>query len=195
MAVLTVVDENRTLRDVEQIRAYLAALGIEYACWELLPSVNRDSSSEAVLQAYSEQIEKVRRRGGYAKVDVVNVNASTPGLDAMLCKFSTEHWHDEEEVRFIVHGRGVYHVHPPDGPIAKLEVEPGDMIRVPRGTLHWFDLCTEREIKAIRFFQDAAGWTPYYTHSSLEKQYEPVCFGPSYLPGETVDTAAWLSPK
>lgn len=198
MAVLTVVDENRTIRDLGQVREYLAGAGIEYDRWQLVPGVDKDSTSEAILHAYSDQIQKVQRQGGYAKVDVVNVNASTPGLDAMLAKFSAEHWHDEEEVRFIVHGRGVYHVHPPEGPIAKLEVEPGDMIRVPRGTLHWFDLCSEREIKAIRFFQDPSGWTPYYTHSALETQYQPVCFGQTYLPGEKVapdEKAAWLGPK
>lgn len=195
MAVLTVVDENRTIRDADQIRDYLADIGIEYNRWDLLPGIDRDSTSDTILHHYANRIEEVQRQGVYAKVDVVNVNAATPGLDAMLAKFSAEHWHDEEEVRFIVHGRGVYHVHPQDGPVTKLEVEPGDMIRVPRGTLHWFDLCAEREIKAIRFFQDPVGWTPYYTRSALEDQYQPVCLGPVYLPGEKVDSAAWLSPK
>lgn len=195
MAVLTITEENRTLRDRQQIREHLAEIGIEYDRWELLPQIDKDSSSEAILEAFAERIEEVRERGGYAKVDVVNVNAATPGLDSMLAKFNTEHWHDEEEVRFIVHGRGVYHIHSPTGSIAKLEVEPGDMIRVPRGTLHWFDLCSEREIKAIRFFQDPAGWTPYYTYSALEKQYEPVCFGRSYFPGEMALDTAWRNPK
>ena len=30
----------------------------------------------------------------------------------MLDKFSSEHWHDEDEVRFIVEGRGLFHIHP-----------------------------------------------------------------------------------
>ncbi len=182
MAVLTIPEENRVMRDCEEIRRCLAGFGIEYDRWQLSPEINKDSSSEAILEAYAERIDEMQKRGGYAKVDVVNVNSATPGLDAMLAKFSTEHWHDEREVRFIVHGRGVYHVHA-DGRVAKLEVEAGDMISVPRGTLHWFDLCSEREIKAIRFFQDPAGWTPYYTDSTLEKQYQPVCFGESYLRG------------
>lgn len=191
MAVLTIVEENHTLDNAEDVREYLAGIGIEYERWELLPAIDKNSSSEAILQAYAEQIERVKENGGYAKVDVINVNSSTPGLDAMLAKFSTEHWHDEEEVRFIVYGRGVYHVHPEGRPVARLEVEAGDMIRVPRGALHWFDLCTEREIKAIRFFQDPAGWTPYYTHSAVEKQYEPVCFGPNYLAGEQISGITW----
>lgn len=192
MAVLTIVDENRTLSNVEDIQQHLAPVGIEYDRWNLLQGIDKHSSSEVILEAYAEQIERLKEQGGYTKADVVNVNSSTPGLDAMLAKFSTEHWHEEEEVRFIIYGRGIYHVHLPNGrSVAKLEVEAGDMIRVPRGTLHWFDLCTEREIKAIRFFQDPAGWTPCYTYSGLEKRYDPVCFGPNYFPPEKVSNITW----
>ncbi len=195
MAVLTITGESRTLRDPQRIREYLARTGILYDRWELLPEISEDVTSDTILRAYSQKVEEVRQSGGYAKVDVINVNTATPGLDQMLAKFSTEHWHDEEEVRFIVYGRGVYHVHAPEGSVMRLEVEPGDMIRIPRGTLHWFDLCSEREIKAIRFFQDPAGWTPHYTHSNLEKQHQPVCFGQSYLAGEAVSSTSWLNPK
>lgn len=196
MAVLTIVKRNQVFSNPEDIRQHLAPTGIEYDRWEILPGIDKDSSSEFILKAYAEQIEGVKEKGGYAKADVINVNSSTPGLDAMLARFSTEHWHDEEEVRFILHGRGVYHVHLRDcDSVSKLEVEPGDMIRVPRGTLHWFDLCSEREIKAIRFFKDTAGWTPYYTESGLEKQYEPVCFGLNYVAAEKVAGIAWPALK
>ena len=99
----------------------------------------------------------------------------------MLAKFSREHWHDEDEVRFIIEGRGLFHVHPPDGPVFAIEVEAGDLIRVPRGTHHWFDLCADRRIRAIRLFQDPSGWTPHYTDTGIDQGFQPVCFGPSYL--------------
>ena len=67
-------------------------------------------------------------------------------------------------------------------PIVALEVEAGDLIRVPRGTLHWFDLCGDRRIRAIRLFQDSTGWTPHYTNSGVDRGYEPVCWGPRYIP-------------
>lgn len=192
MAVLIIVQENRKLTSVEEIRQYLAPAGIEYDRWELVPEIDKNSTSEAIVDVYADRIERVKQQGGFAKADVINVNSSTPGLEAMLAKFSTEHWHNEEEVRFIVSGRGVYHVHMPDNDsVTKLEVEAGDMIRVPRGTLHWFDLCADREIKAIRFFQDMAGWTPHYTHTGLEKQYEPICFGPTYVPTAKVFDISW----
>jgi 1,2-dihydroxy-3-keto-5-methylthiopentene dioxygenase len=187
MAILTIIEENCVVNDAQKIRGYLAPIGIEYDRWDLAPSIDKDSSSEEILEAYQERVERLKKLGGYAKVDVVNVNPSTPGLPEMLAKFSTEHWHDEDEIRFIVHGRGVYHVHPQDGTsLARLEVEAGDMIRVPRGALHWFELCADREIKAIRFFQDPAGWTPYYTGSGLERHHQPLCFGLSYI---------WEAPK
>jgi 1,2-dihydroxy-3-keto-5-methylthiopentene dioxygenase len=99
----------------------------------------------------------------------------------MLAKFSVEHWHDEDEVRYIIAGRGLFHVHPQSGPVVAIEVEAGDLIRVPRGTLHWFDLCGEKRIRAIRLFQDVSGWTPHYTQSTVDQNYEPVCLGPGYI--------------
>ena len=110
--------------------------------------------------------------------DVIDVKPETPNLDAMLAKFSREHWHDEDEVRFIVEGRGLFHIHPAEGPVFAIEVEAGDLIRVPRGTHHWFDLCAERRIRAIRLFQDPSGWTPHYTDSGIDQGFQPVCFGP-----------------
>jgi 1,2-dihydroxy-3-keto-5-methylthiopentene dioxygenase len=191
MAILSITDEGRKVSDLNDVRDYLARVGIAYERWDLVPEIDQNSKEDDILAAYSSQVERVAKEGAYAKVDVVNVNASTPNLDAMLSKFSAEHWHDEDEVRFTVYGRGIYHVHPVDGPVISLEVEPGDMIRVPRGTLHWFDLCGNREIKAIRFFQDPTGWTPHYTQSTLEKQYEPVCFGPAYLSPMEASSVSW----
>jgi 1,2-dihydroxy-3-keto-5-methylthiopentene dioxygenase len=75
----------------------------------------------------------------------------------------------------------VFHIHPVGKPVVAIEVEAGDLIRVPRGTWHWFDLCADRQIRAIRLFQDAAGWTPVYTDSGEETKYEPVCLGMSYV--------------
>jgi 1,2-dihydroxy-3-keto-5-methylthiopentene dioxygenase len=182
MAVLRIPDKEKTLSEQDQIRDYLAGIGIEYERWELLPSVADNASAEQVLSAYAPQIEQLKKRGGYVTADVIDVNADTPGLDTMLARFNIEHRHDEDEVRYIVAGRGLFHIHPPAGPVVALEVEAGDLIRVPRGTLHWFDLCADRRIRAIRLFQDVSGWTPHYTNSGVDRGYEPVCWGPRYIP-------------
>ena len=55
------------------------------------------------------------------------------------------------------------------------------MINVPAGTQHWFDLCQDRTIRAIRLFREKAGWTPVYTESGIAAEYQPLCFGPRYV--------------
>ncbi|MDA2913471.1 cupin domain-containing protein [Acidobacteriia bacterium AH_259_A11_L15] len=185
MAIVRIPDENRTLRNSKAIVHYLASVGIDYERWEPAHPVAPEAPAEEILAAYAPEIEKLKACGGYVTADVIDVKPHTPGLEAMLAKFNREHWHDEDEVRFIIHGRGLFHIHPPSGAVFAIEVEAGDLIRVPRGTRHWFDLCAEREIRAIRFFQDPAGWTPHYTDSGVDQRYQPVCLGPAYLPRQT----------
>src|SRR5512144_1642808 len=165
MAIVTIPDENRTIKDHESIAAYLAGIGIAYERWDSSRLIAPDAQAEEVLAAYSSEIEELKAQGGYVTADVIDVNPQTPGLEAMLAKFNREHWHDEDEVRYVIHGRGVFHIHPRQGPVAAIEVEAGDLICVPRGTLHWFNLCADRRIRAIRLFQDKAGWTPHYSDS------------------------------
>ena len=185
MAVVRIPDENRSLHEVEQIREFLAGIDIDYQHWEPDASVLQDASADQILSAYEKQINELKHRGGYVTADVIDVNQDTPGLDAMLAKFNIEHYHNEDEVRYIVDGRGLFHIHSQKGSVVAIEVEPGDLIRVPRGTLHWFDLCGDRRIRAIRLFQDASGWTPHYTNSAIDRRYEPVCWGPWYIPPQT----------
>ena len=179
MALVRIPAEDKTLQDPETIRAYLGVHGIEYTRWTPEHDLAADAPSDAVLAAYAGELEALKARGGYVTADVIDVRPETPNLDAMLARFNREHWHDEDEVRFILEGRGLFHIHPVNGTVFAIEVEPGDLIRVPRGTWHWFDLCGERRIRAIRLFQDPAGWTPQYTDSGVDRSFQPLCFGPA----------------
>ena len=182
MALVRIPAEQRTIEDADGIRAHLARCGIEYERWTAAHAVDSNALPEEILAAYEPEIAALKARGGYVTADLIDVKPDTPNLDAMLARFSTEHWHDEDEVRFIIEGRGLFHIHPADGPVFAVEVEAGDLIRVPRGTLHWFDLCGDRRIRAIRLFQDKSGWTPHYSQSGVDKNFQPVCFGPVYFP-------------
>lgn len=181
MAVVTIADENRSIQDRQAIQEYLAKLGIDYEIWQPSREVAAKAPAEEILAAYEAEIEKLKAQGGYVTADVIDVHPQTPGLEAMLTKFKSEHWHDEDEVRFIIEGRGLFHIHPKDSPVIAIEVEAGDLIRVPRGTLHWFNLCADQRIRAIRLFQDPAGWTPNYTDSGADARYQPLCMGTSYF--------------
>lgn len=180
MATVRIPAKNLVLTEQPEVTKALAAVGIDYERWSL-NRIRADADADAVLGVYSAEIDEMKKKGGYITADVIDVDPETPNLDAMLAKFSTEHTHDEDEVRFIIAGRGIFHINPLPGDVVSIEVEAGDMIRVPRGTRHWFDLCTDRRIRAIRWFQDRSGWTPHYTHSGVDSQFEPLCFGPAYL--------------
>jgi 1,2-dihydroxy-3-keto-5-methylthiopentene dioxygenase len=186
MAVVRIPAEEKTLHDEHLIRAELRALGVDYERWDL-SRVAEDAPAEAVLAAYADEIDEMKRLGGYTTADVIDVTPETPNLDAMLARFDKEHTHSEDEVRFILAGRGVFFLHG-DHRVVSVEVGPGDLLRVPRGTTHWFTLCEDRRIRAIRWFQDTTGWAPRYTASGVDAGYQPLCFGPAYL-GERVTTA------
>jgi 1,2-dihydroxy-3-keto-5-methylthiopentene dioxygenase len=182
MAIVSLPNESRTIHDEAWVRQHLASIGIGYERWHTAYAVADTAPPEEILAAYSAEIERLKASGGYVTADVIDVNPNTPGLEEMLLKFSREHWHDEDEVRFVIRGRGLFHIRPAEGPLTAIEVGPGDLLRVPRGTLHWFGLCADREIRAIRLFQDSTGWTPHYTESGAERSCQPVCFGGHQIP-------------
>lgn len=193
MAQVIIPDENRTISDVAKIREFLEPFGIWYEHWPVENRLAKDATNEEILAEFAPEIESLKQRGSFVTADVINVNKETPNLDAMLAKFDKEHTHSEDEVRFTVAGRGLFHIHPDNGPVFAVQVESGDLINVPRGTKHWFNLCDDRAIRCIRLFEDMAGWTPEYVSESVHEKYQPICFGPNYLPtGNKLDSVIKL---
>jgi 1,2-dihydroxy-3-keto-5-methylthiopentene dioxygenase len=128
MAIVSVPKQDLKMTEPVQIKEYLSKIGIDYDQWEIV-ELAEDADDQTVLDAYAEKINRIKQSGGYTSVDLVNVHSTTPGLDEMLSKFNREHWHDEDEVRFVVQGRGLFHIHPLDWPVVAIEVGAGDMIR------------------------------------------------------------------
>lgn len=185
MANVHVPDENRTITDAHDIAEFLRPFGIWFETWNVAGRIDAEAEAVEILQAYAPEIERLKSRRGFVTADVVSVNPETPNLESMLDRFRQEHTHAEDEVRFTVKGQGVFHVHPAEGPVFAIQVGPGDLINVPRGTRHWFDLCQDKTIRCIRLFQDASGWAPHYVEGSdLHRRYLPICLGPSYVGAE-----------
>ena len=182
MAHIRVPDENLQIDDPKEIGEFLERFGIWCEQWAVRGRVSEGATNDEILEAYADEIDRLKARHGFVTADVINVTPDIPGLDEMLAKFTEEHTHTEDEVRFIVKGRGIFHIHPEGAPVFSIETCAGDMINVPAGTRHWFHLCEEREIQAIRLFLDKSGWTPHYVEQGVHGRYAPVCFGPDYLP-------------
>ena len=182
MAVISIPDESRTITDTGEISQFLEPFGIWYEKWDVSGGgIGDNATEEEILTAYGAEIERLKEKGGYVTADVIDVHPDTPGLDTMLDKFKVEHTHSEDEVRFVVKGSGIFHVNPVDSPVFSIEMQEGDLINVPAGTRHWFNLCKERRIRTIRLFLDSSGWAPHYLAESAHARYEPLCFGSTYL--------------
>jgi 1,2-dihydroxy-3-keto-5-methylthiopentene dioxygenase len=185
MAHLRDTTNGTEFRDVDDVKGVLAASGVTYERWEVRGDLRDDASPDEVLAAYATELDAVKADGGYTTSDVIDLHPDVRGLEEMLARFNSEHWHDEDEVRFIIDGRGLFHINTDQGVLA-LEVEAGDFLRVPYGTLHWFDLCGDRRLRAIRLFQDKSGWTPHYTGSGVDVRFQPLCLGMSYIPLDAI---------
>jgi 1,2-dihydroxy-3-keto-5-methylthiopentene dioxygenase len=184
MAIINVPSRGIRLTHLEKVQTFARSIGVDFERWDNLKQVADDASDQEILDGYANEIAEIKQRGGYVTADVINIVPTTPGLDEMFAKFNKEHWHDEDEVRFIVKGHGLFHIAPPDGDVVSIEMEAGEFIRVPAGARHWFDLCGDRTVRAIRLFKNMEGWTPRYTGSGVDADYQPVCFGVSYIPAQ-----------
>lgn len=188
MARINIPDQNRNITDVQEMAKFLKPHGIDYENWDVAGRVGPDATNADILAAYAPEIERLKKDHGFVTADVINVNPETPGLDEMLAKFDKEHLHTEDEVRFTVEGSGVFHINPANGdPVFSITVESGDLISVPNGTHHWFNLCGDKTIRCIRLFEDMSGWAPHYMDEKTHEGYAPLCMGPSYLEGDAGD--------
>ncbi len=178
MAIVNIPNTGRTINDPVEIQEYLGTIGIDYERWTIIP-LSAQPGAEEILNAYSSNIEAIKIEAGYTTADMIEVTPDITGLEGMLDKFRREHWHDEDEVRFVVSGRGLFHITALGGDVVSIEMEAGDLIRVPRGTLHWFNVCGDRRIRAIRLFTDTSGWTPHYTGSGIDDRHQRMCFNDS----------------
>lgn len=114
---------------------------------------------------YREPIDALKRDRGYIEEDQVDLSPQTPNLEALCQRFVEEHSHDEDEVRFVLSGEGIFDIRSRQDAWMRVLVEPGDLIVVPAGRYHRFMLTDQRAIQCVRLFKDTAGWEPHYRPS------------------------------
>ncbi|MDR7307421.1 cupin domain-containing protein [Rhodoferax saidenbachensis] len=152
-------------RDDLVIAHTLAQAGIQFERWAVrtLPA---DADSAAVLSAYAPEIERLKASKGYTTVDVARITPEHPDRAAMRQKFIEEHTHADDEVRFFVEGAGAFYLHLGDT-VLQVLCEAGDLISVPAGTRHWFDMGPAPRFTAIRLFVSPDGWVGHFTGDPL----------------------------
>jgi 1,2-dihydroxy-3-keto-5-methylthiopentene dioxygenase len=113
-------------------------------------------------ERYQGALDVLKVERGYVEQDVVALSPATPNLDVLCDKFKDEHLHDEDEVRFVLEGEGVFDIRSRDDRWMHVVVSQGDLIVVPEKRWHRFVLTEVKTIRCVRLFKDKSGWTPHY---------------------------------
>ena len=171
MSSLYIPASKHTITSSREIQTYLHDRGIYFARWELPVEIAEDADEPTVLSAYGDFLTPYMAENGYQTADVVCLHAGMPQLTEIRRKFLQEHTHSEDEVRFFVKGQGLFWFHLPEVPVFSLLCQAGDLLSVPAGFRHWFDMGENPYVKVIRIFMDPQGWVAQYTHSQIEARY------------------------
>lgn len=112
--------------------------------------------------AYQAALDRLRKERGYIEQDIIALAPQTPNLETICAKFIPEHYHDDDEVRFVLQGEGIFDIRSRDDQWMRVTVEPGDLIVVPKERHHRFMLTETKTIRCVRLFKDQSGWVPHY---------------------------------
>ncbi len=153
-----------TTEDGDVIAITLREIGVRFERWP-----TRVCGGD-VLEAYAPEITTLKAQGGYQTVDVVSVTPNHPDRAVMRTKFLSEHTHAENEVRFFVEGEGLFTLHH-DGRVFDVLCTEGDLMSVPAGMRHWFDMGAAPRFTAIRLFVNPDGWVAAFTGDDISNRF------------------------
>lgn len=182
MSLLVTWPDNDPLTAVRQtvdpaeISAALGQLGCRFEQRAVRADVAPDAVQDVVVAAYRDVIDQLVSEQAFVTVDVATVHPNDdPGWPqaarAMRAKFIDEHTHgDDDEVRFMVRGGGVFFLHIGDR-VHAVHAVAGDLLGVPQGTTHWFDTGAVPDFTAVRFFHAQQGWVGIPTGSDIARRF------------------------
>lgn len=182
MSRLRIFDEGRPETPLsvhtehESMAHELAKIGVRFEQWSANQPIAPGASQDEVIAAYRDDIDRLTREEGYQSVDVISLAPDHPDRAALRQKFLSEHTHSEDEVRFFVAGAGQFTLHV-DDKVYDVLCEQGDLIGVPDGTRHWFDMSEAPYFVAIRLFTNKDGWVANFTGSDIASGFprmEPI---------------------
>lgn len=156
--------------DAEAIRQKLSGKNVRFERWQADRDLGVDPQPETVINAYQHAIDRLVAEKGYQSWDVISMRADNPQKETLREKFLSEHTHGEDEVRFFVEGAGLFCLHL-DGHIYQILCEKNDLISVPAGTPHWFDMGSSPHFTAIRIFDNQEGWIANFTGDRIADAY------------------------
>ena len=176
MSRLRIFEEHRPEHPIvvhtapADIARELGHVGVRFEQWEANAPIAPGASQDEVIAAYRSDIDRLMGEEGYQSVDVISLAPDHPDRAALRQKFLNEHTHSEDEVRFFVAGSGQFTLHI-EGKVYDVLCEAGDLIGVPDGTPHWFDMSESPYFVAIRLFTNKEGWVANFTGTDIAGRF------------------------
>ena len=154
-----------------QIREALHDIGVRFERWDIKPGALKPGADEkCVLGVYQDEVEQLMADEGYKAVDVMSVGPDHPDKETLRNQFLREHTHPDEEVRFFVAGKGLFTLHI-NNLVYDVLCEAGDVLVIPPGARHWFDMGSNPDVITIRLFDNPEGWVAHYTGSPIADHF------------------------
>jgi 1,2-dihydroxy-3-keto-5-methylthiopentene dioxygenase len=156
--------------DRAEIARLLGEHNVLFERWDASRQLTADAGQDEIIAAYADDVERLKKTYGYKTVDVIRVGPQTPNLPALREKFLNEHTHSEDEVRFFVEGSAAFYLRI-KGKVYQMICTRGDLLSVPAGTTHWFDMGPTPEFAAIRLFIEPEGWVAQFTGDEIATRF------------------------
>jgi 1,2-dihydroxy-3-keto-5-methylthiopentene dioxygenase len=156
--------------DEARIREGLARIDVRFERWAALQPLASTDQDDDILAAYQPEIQRLERAHAYRAVDVLRCVPDHPQREQLRAKFLAEHTHDDDEVRFFVEGAGMFYLHA-DARVHMVLCERNDLISVPAGMRHWFDMGPEPRFTVIRLFTTPEGWVARFTGDPIATRF------------------------
>ena len=164
------VDRIQQYSDSQQIQQRLGDVGVQFETWAASVDLSPAATQEDILAVYATQVERLKQQHDFKTADVISLKPDHPDRVQLRQKFLSEHTHSDFEVRFFVAGQGLFYIHHQERVYAVL-CQSGDLISVPAGTRHWFDMGEAPSFTCIRLFSDPQGWVADYTGDPIAERF------------------------
>jgi 1,2-dihydroxy-3-keto-5-methylthiopentene dioxygenase len=176
MSQLTIYQESSSQSPLYQttegkaIATVLEKVGVRFERWQTNKPITDNASNEEIIAAYKTEIERLIADTGYQTYDVISMYPEHPQKVELRQKFLDEHTHSDDEIRFFNRGKGMFTLHI-DDKIYEVICEKNDLISVPAGTRHWFDMGENPSFTCIRLFDNQEGWIANFTGSTIAEKF------------------------
>lgn len=104
-------------------------------------------------------LERNYKNRDQIQLNLQSFNNDLDAYNAKMAQFYKEHYHEDEEIRYILDGEGYFDVRDDGDRWIRAKLNRGDLLILPAGIYHRFTLSSRyKSVTAVRLFKDQPKW-------------------------------------